>query len=242
MSKLDRFNIGGGGSADKTRGGALNLKAKKNQENIKDFNDIIRNSQSDKVVSQEYTPFRDNDVLTVENTNDSILILLRNGNLLSWGEANPTLGRRHNDSNDTLKPGLLKFKKKIVDISCGRDHCIAKSEEFKVYTWGNNSHGQLGLCSFPMNAGSSKEEPTEINTFSNQKVRQIKAGPMTSYAVVDGNFVYGWGCNEFGQLFIENDSKKIPTPTLIEPNDKFTQEFHITMDKKGKKTYLMESK
>ena len=33
----------------------------------------------------------------------------------------------------------------VIDIVVGAEHTLALSEDGKVWAWGNNSHGQLGL-------------------------------------------------------------------------------------------------
>lgn len=34
---------------------------------------------------------------------------------------------------------------KVKEISLGREHCVALSENGTAYAWGSNSHGQLGF-------------------------------------------------------------------------------------------------
>ena len=91
-----------------------------------------------------YKPFADNDVLTVMATEKTAFMLLRNGIVLSWGQNWCTLGRKLADSTqDSYIPMAIKFGTKIVDLACGNNHCLARGANFKVYSWGNNSHGQV---------------------------------------------------------------------------------------------------
>ena len=39
---------------------------------------------------------------------------------------------------------LKKSGEKIVEISCGDSHVACRGSSGKVYTWGNNTNGQLG--------------------------------------------------------------------------------------------------
>jgi alpha-tubulin suppressor-like RCC1 family protein len=91
-----------------------------------------------------YSPFKDNDILHVIYTVDNIILLLRNGTCISWGINRCTLGRRcTNSDSDSYRPMPIRFPTKIVDIACGRNHCLARGTNFKVYSWGSNNCGQV---------------------------------------------------------------------------------------------------
>jgi len=38
----------------------------------------------------------------------------------------------------------MKFKKKVICISCGSSFFVVITDDYKVYTWGMNDSGQLG--------------------------------------------------------------------------------------------------
>jgi E3 ubiquitin-protein ligase HERC4 len=42
----------------------------------------------------------------------------------------------------------------VVDIVVGNEHCLALADDGKVWAWGNNSHGQLGLSQVRKDGGS----------------------------------------------------------------------------------------
>ena len=126
-----------------------------------------------------YKPFADNDVLTACCTEKTCFMLLRNGILLSWGEPCCTLGRIKDESSQesSYNPFPVKFfnsPTKIVDIACGFNHCLARGINYKVFSWGSNSHGQVTLCiyiklglnDFPQSQTSEKEELNEIQYFN----------------------------------------------------------------------------
>jgi len=131
-----------------------NKKEEKDKEKNKD-SDKDKDKEKDKEIPEEiiipvsknilaYKPFSENDVLTVCCTQKTVLMLLRNGTVFSWGELCGTLGRKLSDSTvDTFIPMPIKFPTNIVDLACGINHCLARGVNFKVYSWGNNSHGQV---------------------------------------------------------------------------------------------------
>jgi alpha-tubulin suppressor-like RCC1 family protein len=206
-----------------------------------DFNEILKEQFSNKSIINDFSPFLSNDVLILESTKTSIIILLKNGIVLSIGEESPTLGRRIVDINDKLKPNKIIFKRQVLDISCGRDHCLAKTDEFRIFSWGNNFYGQLGIVNFPMTWESNKDEPTELMFFAQKKSLQIKAGQYNSFSIDDENNIYGWGSNEYGQLLVDSDNKKISSPLLLNIKENF-EDMIVLTNKKSKYFYILESK
>lgn len=207
-------------------------------ETNSDLTETFKEQICSKYILDDYSPFALNDILAIENTKTTMLILLKNGIVISYGEQSSTLGRKFNIL-DRMKPDIIPFKRSVVDITCGRDHCLAKTDEFKIYSWGNNYYGQLGLHNFTMNLESNKDEPTEIIYFSKNKVSSIKCGAYNSYAIDEDNSLYGWGSNEFGQLFLELDVKKISTPTLMNTKETLNN-YVVDTNKKSKAVFLLE--
>lgn len=95
-----------------------------------------------------YNPFNENGVLQISATMETTLLLLKNGTVVSWGKNSSTLGRRCKDANvDSYLSYPIKFSTKIIDIACGRRHCLARGIDYKVYSWGFNEYGQV--CIMP---------------------------------------------------------------------------------------------
>ena len=190
-----------------------------------------------------YSPFKDNDVLHVIYTVYNIIMLLKNGTCVSWGLNRMTLGRRCTEANvDSYIPMAIKFPTKIVDIACGRNHVLTRGANFKVYSWGSNSHGQLGLSGFPVNSNSDKDEPSEIQTFQTINIKQIFASGNTSFAITEGgNNVYGWGDNKNGQIGMNFERGLFyQIPKLIDVTEKLTKEAIIYQNKNGLKSFIAE--
>jgi len=80
----------------------------------------------------------------VTNTEETNFMLLKNGRVLSWGPQSFTLGRKCKSAiNENYVPREIEFKTKILDIACGKNHCLAKNEYYEVYSWGSNEFGQV---------------------------------------------------------------------------------------------------
>ena len=90
---------------------------------------------------------------------------------------------------------------KINQISCGHSHCIIIADDLnsnKIYSWGDNSRGQLGL-------GYSNfvryENPMQVSFFDNYKIKKIVCGRFHTITLSHFGTIYVWGGNNtYGQL------------------------------------------
>lgn len=93
-------------------------------------------------------------------------------------------------------PVMVSNLTDVVEISCGDAHCLALTRDGTVWAWGNNYHGQLGNGKNGPNEYSGI--PIQVPKISN--IISIYTGGNTSFAKNKDGKVYGWGCNEYGQL------------------------------------------
>ena len=144
-----------------------------------------------------YNPYSTNNILSISATSKNVFCLLSNGTLLSWGENSATLGRKlANFQESSFLPKMIinQPSMKFVDISCGENHCLARTNFSKVFSWGVNAYGQLGLSGFPMNITSEKTTPQEIQSFKNIAIGQIFAFGNSSFAINSAETeIYAWG-------------------------------------------------
>lgn len=85
---------------------------------------------------------------------------------------------------------LPSLKKNITDIAIGARHFLALTDEGSVYSFGDNSHGQLGL-----GHTRAMDKPSLLEKFEGleKKVVQLAAGDNHSVALTDDGSVYTWG-------------------------------------------------
>ena len=136
--------------------------------------------------------------------------------------------------NPTLN--LISYQQKILKVSCGGEHTICLTEDYKVLTFGLNVMGQLGTGNF-----NSKYEPVVINSSNSEDlsntyninnileedelVKEIAAGAQHSVLLTTKGTVLSCGSNRFNSLghseYSTEDNKNI-----IESNaNKITNEF-----------------
>ncbi|XP_047711475.1 probable E3 ubiquitin-protein ligase HERC6 isoform X4 [Prionailurus viverrinus] len=85
---------------------------------------------------------------------------------------------------------------KIIQVSCGNYHSLALSEDGQVFSWGSNSHGQLGLGKeLP-----SQASPQRVRSLDGIPLAQVAAGGAHSFALSLSGTSFGWGSNNAGQL------------------------------------------
>ncbi|XP_057584376.1 probable E3 ubiquitin-protein ligase HERC6 [Hippopotamus amphibius kiboko] len=90
---------------------------------------------------------------------------------------------------------------KIIQVSCGQYHSLALSEDGQVFSWGKNSHGQLGLGKkFP-----SQASPQRVRSLEGVPLAQVAAGGAHSFALSLCGTSFGWGSNSAGQLALGGD-------------------------------------
>mmetsp|Transcript_34851 Transcript_34851/g.39501 ORF Transcript_34851/g.39501 Transcript_34851/m.39501 type:complete len:534 (+) Transcript_34851:58-1659(+) len=125
-------------------------------------------------------------------------VVLASGKIFTMGDSEsgkigrkPTPRRRVDQSLqlEELKPN------KVENIFAGGHHSFYIKED-KVFAWGRNNYGQLGL-------GYRDEAvylPTEIEVLRDVGVIDIAGGESHSLAVTKDFKVYSWGKNDEGQL------------------------------------------
>eukprot|EP00440_Ansanella_granifera_P010714 gb/GFBE01011625.1/.p1 GENE.gb/GFBE01011625.1/~~gb/GFBE01011625.1/.p1 ORF type:complete len:593 (+),score=156.52 gb/GFBE01011625.1/:1-1779(+) len=153
-------------------------------------------------------PGRIRDVIIGHNF---IIALREDGHLVSWGEDKVGclgLGAEQTNVQEPKKISFPdNFKGKVVDIQYGKHHVLALTSLGKVYAWGDNGSGQLGL-----NDHQNRYEPVAVEELKPYTVTQILAVDGMSYALTNHGVVYAWGDNKDGCLALEHDKAMVEKP------------------------------
>jgi hypothetical protein len=111
------------------------------------------------------------------------------GRLLACGSG-AAVGQGDARTEDAFYPtpitvvGMAAVRVRSVVAGCG--HSLALGWDGRVYSWGENGHGQLGH-------GDRRVRPSPAPVEGLEGVCSIAAGPFHSHAVTQSGVVFQWG-------------------------------------------------
>ncbi|OMJ68772.1 hypothetical protein SteCoe_33692 [Stentor coeruleus] len=179
-------------------------------------------------------------VLQIACTQLNTFVLTTSGKVYSWGELTYALGRNPQQEKDLFRPMLIEslLESNIMSLACGTNHVLALTAEGTVYSWGDNSYGQLGL-----NDIKSRVVPEQIPDL--KKVVRISAGNEYSFALVakevesvETYITFVWGNNENLKLRKVNDDDQMrsrnPVKVLMPAWGNYNPNVTLKYNKRGK--------
>ncbi|ELK13688.1 Putative E3 ubiquitin-protein ligase HERC3 [Pteropus alecto] len=134
------------------------------------------------------------------------LALSDRGQLFSWGAGSDgQLGLMTTEDSVAVPRLIQKLNQQtILQVSCGNWHCLALAADGQFFTWGKNSHGQLGLGKeFP-----SQASPQRVRSLEGIPLAQVAAGGAHSFALSLSGAVFAWGMNNAGQLGLSDEEDR----------------------------------
>lgn len=132
------------------------------------------------------------------------------GRAYGWGVNNfGQLGWRDNSGHAAVNiPKSVRqlSSKRVVQISCGKQHTLVLLHDGSIYSMGDNSFGQLGIGTY-----EPTFEPTEISSLRGLPIAQVVATGWHSFCVTISGRVFCWGRNDCGQLGLgDRANRKAP--------------------------------
>ena len=147
-----------------------------------------------------------------------MIVQTADGELWGWGDnANSVLGNTtslETGTNITVPTKIpLPSGVTSVAISAGADHVLMLDSDKKVYAWGNNEYGQLGID----NGGLSLSSPTLVTELADKSIIAVAAGQRFSLALSENGRVYSFGLNDKLQLgyTLENGTVYSSIPHVV---------------------------
>ncbi|XP_070647001.1 probable E3 ubiquitin-protein ligase HERC6 isoform X3 [Bos indicus] len=135
------------------------------------------------------------------------LAVCHKGRVFAWGAASEGQLGIGEFKETTFIPKKIKTLAgiKIIQVACGHYHSVALSEDGQVFSWGTNSHGQLGLGKeFP-----SQASPQRVRSLEGIPLAQVAAGGHHSFALSLSGTSFGWGSNSAGQLALSGNNAPV---------------------------------
>jgi alpha-tubulin suppressor-like RCC1 family protein len=111
---------------------------------------------------------------------------------------------------------LATTAKNITQIAAGYYHSLALSSEGKVFAWGKNDVGQLGI----IDSNPFSLLPVTVAIPGKILISQISTTSTFSVALGINNVIYGWGNNSNGVLNMSSEQVSFNVPIVIYNNTK----------------------
>lgn len=136
-------------------------------------------------------------VVQVAAGRDSSFALCGDGRVFSWGRSDYGQLAQNRASRYLLTPtevaGLAG--RGVAKVAVGNLHAVALTRDGKVYTWGMNQHGQLGVGT-TNNQGS----PVQVEALEDQVVVDVACGGGHTAALTEDGELWVWGRGRGGEL------------------------------------------
>ena len=100
-------------------------------------------------------------------------------------------GRRGDDGRcELMRPvSLPRTVQSLISVSCGEEHAVALTDDYRVLSWGSKEDGRLGRP----NSGRAIGVPEVIESLDDKDVRAVSAGACHSVATTSDGKLFLWG-------------------------------------------------
>uniref|UniRef100_A0A8K9UEI5 RCC1-like domain-containing protein n=1 Tax=Oncorhynchus mykiss TaxID=8022 RepID=A0A8K9UEI5_ONCMY len=148
-------------------------------------------------------------VVSVSCGQDHSVAVCASGQVYSWGAGGEgQLGIAPTTVSKVLRPRPVPIPSPlpitVIQVACGNSHSLALTTGGQVFSWGLNSHGQLGLGKgVPL-----QPIPALVRPLTGVPVTQVAAGGTHTLALTLPGLVYCCGANRAGQLGLNRVDEK----------------------------------
>jgi alpha-tubulin suppressor-like RCC1 family protein len=171
-------------------------------------------------------------IISVDGGFSHTIALLENGNVMAWGNNNmKQLGNDSIVQSSFLPiyvngPDEKPIMSDVIAVAAGKHHSVVLCSDGSVWTWGTNTHGQLGNKT-PLNYSQSR--PVRVinsdDTGFLSEIVAISSGAYHTLALHKNGTILAWGSNESGQLGLGSDAIHHQNPM---PINELTDITHIS--------------
>ncbi len=166
------------------------------------------------------------DVADISASEINGAILTHTKEVYVWGYnyqgevGNGTTSRGGDGSGNSKGLPVKSSIENVEKVICNRRNVYAITEDKKLYAWGYNGYGQLGIgvASTSSSSGSyQRTTPVVVKLDANTEltnVVDVSASQYTTYALLRDGTVYGWGENANGTIG-NNTTANSSYPTLL---------------------------
>ncbi|KAF7219056.1 probable E3 ubiquitin-protein ligase HERC6 [Nothobranchius furzeri] len=147
------------------------------------------------------------DVVSLACGKNYSLALCSSGQVFGWGAGDDGQLGQPVQLSHIQRPSRVSLPKmsiQIIQVACGNAHSMALTKGGDVFSWGLNSHGQLGQGK----AVPQQFAPSLVRALTGVAVTQISAGGSHTLFLTLSGLVYCCGANKHGQLGLNRVDEK----------------------------------
>lgn len=138
------------------------------------------------------------------------LALLGGGSTVrAWGWNNRGQLGTASGTNVALPRSISFSGSPVVQVAAGRAHSLALRADGTVWTWGDNTFGQLGY-----GRADTAKHPTPVQVTGLPPMAFLAGGRDTTFALTAGGDLWVWGNSKYGQAGTGTTSTVL-TPTRV---------------------------
>lgn len=168
-------------------------------------NDSFTDSESFVNITDHFDLATNETIISVDLGEYHALALSSEGRIFAWGHsASAKLGMVLTMDQSTPLDITSEFDlndgEKIAYIEAGRDHNGVITTAFRVFTWGVNAYGQLGIGEETNPWEDVVEGPQDITEMFDNAIVKLEFGNNHSLALTENGDVYAFGDNAINQL------------------------------------------
>lgn len=121
--------------------------------------------------------------------------------LFMWGNnAYGQLGLNEREFPELYIPTQVNLDLPVLFVACGLYHTVCITEFYRVFAWGINRSGQLGL-----NHSYNVSQPQEVESLRGECIAYVACGFDNTMAVSEDGRVFGWGNNAYYKMGVESN-------------------------------------
>jgi alpha-tubulin suppressor-like RCC1 family protein len=125
------------------------------------------------------------------------MALTEDGDVYTWGDNTYNQLGVGSSTSYASVPVKVEGMSEVKQISAGKAHCLALTEDGAVYAWGENIYGEVG------NGDVGMGNAVLVDGLAGSDIVAVSAGYAYSLALGSYGEIYAWGSNFYNELGIE---------------------------------------
>lgn len=166
-------------------------------------------------ITNNFPNYRNEGIETIEVSRDSVFVLTKRSVLYAFGRNES--GNLGNGKRETPKTTLeaidvysLLIGDEIVDLELGVYSGLLLTKKGKLFSFGGNMYGQLGISGDDIKNGIVDITELIIGNSPSTRIVQISMRDNSAFAVTSDGRVFSWGFNNSGNLGNGDTSLRSP--------------------------------